>query len=277
MVDSNSNAISLSVVITTFNRAAIVSQSICSVQDAFEKVPDYEIVVVDDASTDDTVSLLHTVFADEIVSGRIKIVRNRNNRGVTGSKNQGYIVAGGGWVIFLDSDDTLLPSVGEHILSALNIHADKPLVFFRCIDQNGNFVGTRFENDVTLDLKTYLEHTSFGEALTAVNKRIVQQEEPYLEFLRGYEGIGCCRIIANHGSAVLSELVARHYDCSSKDRLSVSTGLFQRMPLLAQGHLILVREFGAKMRWHRAVGYIIKAAVYGLIGNLYRLTKGNLK
>ena len=76
---------------------------------------------------------------------------------------------------------------------------------------------------------------------------------------------------------MLSKVVARRYNCSGKDRLSVSTGLLHRMSLLAQGHIIMVREFGSKMRWYKTVGYIIKAAAYGLIGNLYRLTKGKFK
>jgi len=262
--------VSLSVVIATYNRAALVPCSIRSVLNALDGASGHEVVVIDDASTDETVEQLRKRFAGEIASGWVRIIRNAINRGVTGSKNEGYLAAKNDWVMFLDSDDTFLPGVGDDVVSVLNANSDKPLAFFRCIDQEGKFVGTRFEKDVVLDLDTYLEHTSYGEALTAVNKRIVQQV-PYVEFLRGHEGLGCCRIIARHGPAVLSSIVARRYDCRGVDRLSVSAGLFRRMPLLARGHLMLVREFGRRMRWRKALGYVLKAAAYSLIGGFYRL------
>ncbi|MDC4205853.1 MAG: glycosyltransferase family 2 protein [Candidatus Manganitrophus sp.] len=259
----------LSVVITTYNRAAIVPRAVRSALDELKRVSSYEVIVVDDASTDNTIEVIQEIFSDEIFSGRVKLLRNATNRGVTGSKNEGYLAAGGSWVIFLDSDDTLLQGVGEAMVSTLDIHSERSLVFFRCVDQIGNFVGTRFEKERLLDLETYLKHTSFGEALTAVNKNIVKRE-PYIASLRGYEGLGCCRIIECHGAAVLSTVVARCYDLGVGDRLSVSASLFRRMPLLARGHLMLVHEFGERMRWGKVLGYLMKALVYGVAGGVYR-------
>jgi len=261
----------ISVVITTYNRAVVVPRAIRSAQNAFNELLKYEIVVVDDASTDNTVSLLNDIFAEDISNGRIRIVCNSHNRGVTGSKNAGYAAATGMWVIFLDSDDMFLNGIGNDIISTLNNYYNKPLVFFRCVDHRNNFIGDYFKDDIVLDLKTYLEFWSFGEALTAVNKGIVKQE-PYCEFLRGYEGIGCCRIIMNYGSAVLSKTIARRYICANRNRLSVSTGFYRRMPLIAKGNLILLREFGTKMRWYKIVECALKAVVYGLFGKLYGLT-----
>lgn len=264
----------LSVVIATYNRAALVSHAIRSALDPFPGNSGHEVIVVDDASTDDTVEQLRKLFAEEIAIGRFRLIRNAMNRGVTGSKNEGYLAARNEWVVFLDSDDTFLPGVGDAVVSVLDANSDKPLVFFRCTNQDGNFVGTRFEKDVALDLSAYLEYTSYGEALTAVNKRIVQQT-PYVESLRGYEGLGCTRIIARHGPAVLSTVVARRYDCRGADRLSVAAGLFSRMPLLARGHLMLLREFWPQMRYRKVAGYLLKAAAFSLIGGIYRLAKGH--
>lgn len=264
---------SLSVVIATYNRAGIVVNSIRSALAVLERMPGHEVVVVDDASTDGTAEELRKVFAEEIVSGRVKVLQNTANRGVSGSKNEGYLAAQNDWVTFLDSDDVLLPGVGEAFQAVLQLNANKPLVFFRCVDQDGKFVGTYFGRELLLDLDTYLEHTSYGEALTAVNKRIVRQA-PYVEYLRGYEGLGCCRIIKRHGPAVLSTVVARRYDSSSDDRLSVSDGLYRRLPLLAHGHLMLVREFGRKMRWRKALSYLLKGVAYKVVGGAYLLVKG---
>ena len=263
----------ISVVITTYNRVGLVRNAIHSVFSTLSGVEDFEVVVVDDASTDDTASNLRSLFGDVLASGKLKLLENDINVGVTGSKNRGYLASAGDWVVFLDSDDILLPEAGRDMVAALYRYSNIPLVFFRCVDHNNKFVGQRFHSDVQLTIETYLAHTSFGEALTAVNRNIVKQI-PYIEELRGNEGIGCCRIIDCYGAGVLCNIVARQYDKTGDDRLSVFAGLFNRMPLIARGHLILVREFGSRMHWCKAVNYYLKAFVYTLIGRTYQFIKG---
>lgn len=260
----------ISIVIPTFNRAGSVVQAARSALDAFAdaNVP-IEIVIVDDCSTDDTSARVASSFGVQLVAGTIRYLANAVNLGVTGSKNNGYLAASGDWVIFLDSDDTLVEQHGGEAVDALRRHAAAPIIFFRCVDETGVFVGQQFSHEVTLDLETYLQHTSFGEALTAINKRLVAGA-PYIEALRGYEGLGCCRIIHKHGSAVLSNVVARRYDRRGEDRLSASSGYLRRLPLLARGHRQMLAEFGAMMTPRKRWGYRLKAAVYQLVGGAYR-------
>jgi len=180
------------------------------------------------------------------------------------------------WVsgsFFWYSDDTLNESAWGSMLSVLEAANSHPAVFFRCVDQDGNFVGHHFETPLLLNLETYIEHTSYGEALTAINKNMVSSG-PYVAALRGYEGLGCCRIIERYGPAILSTVVARCYDQSGSDRLSVSRGLLRRLPLLARGHWMLVREFGSHMRPVKRLGYALKASVYFVVGGIYGLIKG---
>jgi glycosyltransferase involved in cell wall biosynthesis len=65
---------------------------------------DYEINVVDDHSTDDTVSVVES-FDDH----RIRYFRNNRSKGACGARNTGIYAARGKWVGFLDDDDTWLP------------------------------------------------------------------------------------------------------------------------------------------------------------------------
>lgn len=260
----------ISVVITTYNRSAVIARTIQSVLAQSGFGFPHEIVVVDDYSSDGTVSMLSRDFRREIETGVIRIIENAHNFGVTGSKNAGYEVALGNWVIFLDSDDTLNDETWGLMLAALEAAKPYPIVFFRCNDQEGRFVGKRFETELLLNLETYIEHTSYGEALTAINKSMIHSA-PYITVLRGYEGLGCCRIIDKYGPAILSTVVARCYDQSGFDRLSVSSGLLRRMPLLARGHCMLAWEFGAYMRPAKLLGYIAKASVYFVVGGIYKL------
>jgi glycosyltransferase involved in cell wall biosynthesis len=257
-------------VITTYNRVHCVAKAVRS---TLITLPTGEVIVVDDASQDDTISYLKNEFSEEISSEQLKILALKKNLGVTGAKNTGYMKAAGDWVIFLDSDDEYFQGAGGLLEAQLLSASRKPIVFFRCHDQSGHFVGEQEGEEVELNLTTYLQHTSFGEALTAVNKRMVGDMLPYPAELRGYEGLGCCRLIKKFGPALLSTVVARVYYIEGDDRLSISKGLFNRMPLLAKGHFIMVNEFWGAMRMSKSIGYLAKATVYYLLGNGYRLIK----
>jgi GT2 family glycosyltransferase len=90
-----------SVVIPTYNRRAMVTEAVASVlaQDA----PAFEVIVVDDGSTDATAEALNVAFAE-----RIRVVRTEN-RGVAAARNTGVAASSGQLLAFLDSDDLWLP------------------------------------------------------------------------------------------------------------------------------------------------------------------------
>ncbi|MGH7056891.1 MAG: glycosyltransferase family 2 protein [Acetobacteraceae bacterium] len=88
----------VSVLMTTYNGASTIGESIASVlAQSFE---DFELVVVDDASTDATPSLLAAT-----PDPRIRILRNARNLGVVGARNAGFAVCCGAYVAALDHDD----------------------------------------------------------------------------------------------------------------------------------------------------------------------------
>src|SRR5262245_57966109 len=104
-----------SVVTPTFQRRQAVCRSIESAVTFARTVGDSEVVVVDDASSDGTVEEIRAVYSDEIDQGLIVLLRRAQNGGVTAAKNDGARAARGEWVIFLDSDDRLLPAAAEVI------------------------------------------------------------------------------------------------------------------------------------------------------------------
>lgn len=91
-----------SVVIPVYNGASTITRAVESVlSQTFKPL---EIIVVDDASTDETVSLLERTF-----SGQVKIVRLRSNEGSAAARNAGMDVATGAYIAFLDADDAWHP------------------------------------------------------------------------------------------------------------------------------------------------------------------------
>ena len=91
----------VSVIIPTFNRAAKTARAISSV--LYQRFTDYEIIVVDDGSTDDTEKVRHQ-FKD-----RIQYIAHNANRGVSAARNTGVAVSHAPLIAFLDSDDYWLP------------------------------------------------------------------------------------------------------------------------------------------------------------------------
>lgn len=92
----------LSVVIPTWNRASIVCEAVASALK--QRVGEVEVIVVDDASTDETIALLNRTFGPQI-----RVLRLQKRRGPGGARNAGAELARGEFVAFLDSDDVWLP------------------------------------------------------------------------------------------------------------------------------------------------------------------------
>ena len=91
----------VSIVVTTHNRAAMLPRAVNSV--LAQTYEDFELIVVDDCSSDDTPQVTRT-FTDR----RIRIVRHEVNRGHAAAVNTGIRLARGEYVAFLDDDDEWL-------------------------------------------------------------------------------------------------------------------------------------------------------------------------
>ena len=97
-----SNSPYFSIVIPVYNRAKLVGRTLRS---CFSQTfADFEIIVVDDGSTDESVQAVQ-----EFDDPRLTVVCHERNRGVGPARNTGVSHAVGEWIVPLDSDDELLP------------------------------------------------------------------------------------------------------------------------------------------------------------------------
>ena len=90
----------VSVIIPTYNRGWIIQEAIDSVLD--QDFSDYELIVVDDGSGDNTLEILGAY-------GKAIAVLHQSNKGVSAARNRGIAEASGRLIAFLDSDDLWLP------------------------------------------------------------------------------------------------------------------------------------------------------------------------
>lgn len=93
----------ISVIIPAYNRAHTLERALNSVYQSDYK--DFEVIVVDDGSTDSTQTLLHRLKAEY---PNLRVL-SQVNRGVSAARNRGVKSAHGDWVAFLDSDDEWFP------------------------------------------------------------------------------------------------------------------------------------------------------------------------
>jgi hypothetical protein len=113
----------LSVVMPTHNRADRLELAARSVLDQ-DVAADIELVIVDDASTDDTPLVTERLASDP----RVRLVRNAASLGPGGSRNQGIAAARGDLLGFCDDDDAWLPGAATVIVEHLDAHAEVGVV-----------------------------------------------------------------------------------------------------------------------------------------------------
>lgn len=103
----------ISVIIPIYNVEQYICQCIESLLN--QTYFDYELILVDDGSTDNSIAnILHLVEGNTSV----RIIR-QENRGVSIARNTGISSASGDWIIFVDSDDTVLPDYLETLASGM--------------------------------------------------------------------------------------------------------------------------------------------------------------
>lgn len=249
----------ISIVTPVFNRATLMHKSLQSSLALVNAGIATELVVVDDASTDDTVAQLRQYYSAEINDGRIKFSVLPENLGVAGAKNAGAALAGGDWIIFMDSDDWFVADTISSMLDVLRTFQQYDVVFFRCRDQRLHQLIGESVPAKDIRIRELLNGGTPGECLPVVKRRSILAQ-PYPTKLRGSEGLTYLQILKNGGRIHLSDLVVREYEDMAVDRLSSRQGLRKRAGLLCQHNICLLRywryaRFKTMLGWFARIGY----------------------
>jgi glycosyltransferase involved in cell wall biosynthesis len=112
----------ISVIIPTFNRSAVLLRAIESVLN--QTYNNFELIIVDDGSTDETELLL----SPYIKSGQLHYYK-KTNGGVASARNYGVKQSSGAWIAFLDSDDEWLPEKLSEQIKYLSQHPELSIAY----------------------------------------------------------------------------------------------------------------------------------------------------
>ena len=122
----------VSIIIPAYNSEATIARCLESILQQTYK--DYECIVVNDGSNDNTSKICHQYSASD---ERVKVI-DKNNGGVSSARNTGLDSAIGDWITFVDSDDYIDSSYLEDFASQLN---DVDIVFSSSYTiENGNTI-----------------------------------------------------------------------------------------------------------------------------------------
>lgn len=103
----------ISVVLPTHNRVEFLEKAINSI--LMQTAKNFELIIVDDASTDQTAELLDKFIK---IDARIRVIKNKVALGGGGARNVGIFASKGEWIAFLDDDD-------EWVESKLSLQLEK--------------------------------------------------------------------------------------------------------------------------------------------------------
>ena len=111
----------VSVIIPVYNTGEIIKETIASVR--MQTFRDFEIIIVDDGSSDNTVELI-----DDQNDPAVRIIRQENT-GIAGARNRGMAEAKGEYLAFLDHDDLFLPEKLQCQVELLDKDPELALVY----------------------------------------------------------------------------------------------------------------------------------------------------
>ena len=97
----------ISIVVPVYNAEKFIIETLESIR--FQSYENWELILVDDASNDDSVNVIKRYFADNIVLQRVLVLENETNRGPAFCRNRGIKEARGTYLTYLDADDYWYP------------------------------------------------------------------------------------------------------------------------------------------------------------------------
>lgn len=193
----------ISVIMPAYNAASYIEEAIRSVQS--QTLSDWELLVIDDCSTDDTCAVVERLAQQD---SRIILIKNETNKGAAGVRNQGFELCRGEFVALLDSDDVWLPEKLSLQLDKLQKSgAHFCYTSYGVMDAEGNPAKKDYTVPEETDFEKLLKENVIGCSTVLMRREICEKyrfntdffHEDYLLWLQllhdGYTAAGCSEVL----------------------------------------------------------------------------------
>ena len=134
----------LSIIIVSFNTRDVLLDCLTSVYAQTEGIS-YEVIVVDNASSDDTLDSVAEKFPD------VRLIHNDVNKGFSAANNQGICESAGKWIALLNPDTRLIENSFQKICEYLQEHSEFSILGPGIIDEKSQQSPTRLWEDTPID------------------------------------------------------------------------------------------------------------------------------
>lgn len=174
----------ISVVIPLYNKETSIAQSLNSILS--QSYQDFEVVIVDDGSTDSSVPIV-----ESIKDPRIRLIKQENG-GPSKARNEGVRNAKGDWILFIDADDEMLPGTIECFAQKIK---EVPNIkffcasFYREINGNATLVNSYKDGVVKNPYKQHCLGLLLPRTGVFICKKDVCIEAPFNECIRRFEDL----------------------------------------------------------------------------------------
>lgn len=169
----------VSVILPVYNAGKFLSAALTSI--LFQTYQSFEVIAVDDGSTDNSYKLLHEFARND---PRIKVLRNKRNRGIGYTANRAIKVAKGEFIARMDADDIMLPDRLKRQVEYLLANPDTVLVGGQClvIDESGQVTGQKTNPTSNKEIyKSMFNTMSVQNPTLMINTKLVSKKQLVLD------------------------------------------------------------------------------------------------
>ena len=172
MTSSSDKKPEVSIIIPTYNSQSTILETLDSVQN--QTYTDYEVILVDDSSSDDTVATVaeHNLFK----TGKLRLKVLSSNFGVAQARNEALKIAKGKYVAFVDADDTWYNNkLSIQIKQLTGSKFDFVFSNYDLMSDTGEIIGSRDMRSGKYDFTDFLSGNPAGMLTVVVNRKLLLQ------------------------------------------------------------------------------------------------------
>lgn len=253
-------SVKFSVIMPVYNRAHTLERALDSLM--AQSYRNFEVIIVDDGSTDNSVLLVRQYLADE----RFKLVLLPENRGVNQARNTGFdhIAVNSDWVTFLDSDDEFLPEALSLMLEQINAEPARQDFCFSVVDQNGKNYSQLPPAEPYLGYLQQIDQQTKarGEWVHTIATSLVRQQKMRFptQVRNGFEGIAFLTLARCTGTFYSSHIVRRYFT-EGEGLTRISHKSKQKALDEIQGYQMFLSLFGQDFRRYASTDYALFQSV----------------